>query len=93
MEDSELRDWLTFEELSIYLNNNDHSGAEKKYDQAICKLRHALLDVGNEYALWLEIWEALQYARSHPPLEIPPGYLPPVPWWDADETEDAPEDD
>lgn len=91
MEDPEVRDWLTFEELSVYLNNNDHSGAEKRYDQAIQKLRHALLDDGSQYALWLEIWEALQHACNHPAPEIPPGYLPPVPWWDVNETEDTQE--
>ena len=93
MEDPELRDWLTFEELSIYLNNNDHSGAEKKYDQAIRKLKHALLDDGSESAQLLEIWEALKYACNHPAPEAPLGYLPPVPWWDADETEDTAEYD
>ena len=41
-EDPELRDWMTFEELAIYLNDNDHSAAEKAFKRAMRKLRRAL---------------------------------------------------
>jgi len=92
-EDPELRDWMTFEELAVRLNYNDHSTTEKAFKRAMRKLKRALEAEDGELALWLAVWEMLQYACDHPALEIKPGYLPPIPWWDADETEDTPEYD
>ena len=92
-EDPELQDWMTFEELAIRLNYNDHSAAEKAFKRAMRKVKRALEAENGELALWLNVWEMLQNTCNHPAPEVPLGYLPPVPWWDADEIEDTSEYD
>lgn len=59
---------MTFQELSIRLNYNGPSGAEKAYKSAIRKLRKHL--GGGAYGQWRSIQRAIQDARREASREI-----------------------
>ena len=71
---------MTFQELSIRLNYNGPSGAEKAYKSAIRKLRKHL--GGGAYGQWRSIQRAIQDARREASREIgtvhpsPHGWIP-----------------
>lgn len=52
---------MTFQELSVQLNYNGPSGAEKAYKRAIRKLKQNLH--GGAYGVWLDVQRAIREAR------------------------------
>lgn len=71
---------MTFQELAIYLNYNDPSGAEKAYKVALRKLKRDLY--GGAYGRWLSAQKAIRAAKAEAEQETGQRTTPQRTWLD-----------
>ena len=71
---------MTFQELAIYLNYNDPSGAEKAYKAALRKLKKDLY--GGAYGQWLSAQKAIRAAKAEAEQDAGHGATPQRTWWE-----------
>ena len=70
---------MTFQELAIYLNYNDPSGAEKAYKAALRKLKKDLY--GGAYGRWLSAQKAIRAAKAEAEWDAGQRATPQRTWW------------
>ena len=71
---------MTFQELAIYLNYNDPSGAEKAYKAALRKLKRDLY--GGAYGRWLSAQKAIRAAKAEAEQDTGQHATPQRTWWE-----------
>ncbi len=74
---------MTFQELAVRLNYNNHSGAEKAYNAALRKLWKHLCT--SAYGQWLSIQKAIREAKAQAEADFDCYSVPQTTWWDEKE--------